>query len=54
MKGNILQEKIPSMEGGGINVFKTLQNNDIEFEVKPENKLIFVSLLCLNEEILEN
>lgn len=53
-KSYMLQEKIPSMEGGGINVFQTLQNNNIEFEVKPKNKLIFVTLLCLNEEILES
>jgi len=40
------QEKILSMEAAGINVFSTLKNNDIEFEAKPKNKILLVTLLC--------
>jgi predicted metal-binding protein len=40
------QEKIYSMEAAGIDVFKTLRNNDIEFEIKPKKFLLLVNLLC--------
>ncbi len=42
---------IPSMEAVGINVFNTLKNNHIEFELKPINKVILVNLLCSTESL---
>lgn len=48
------QNNIYSMEAVGIDVFKTLKNNDINFEYKPRNKVILVSLLCSNKKIILN
>ena len=42
------------MESTGIYVFKTLKNNNIDFELKPINKVLLVCLLCLKEEIDKN
>lgn len=42
----INQSKIYSMESVGIDVFKTLKNNYIDFELKPKNKVVLVCLLC--------
>jgi predicted metal-binding protein len=44
------QNPLYSMEAAGINVFKTLKNNNIEYELKPVNKIILTSLLCLKVE----
>lgn len=51
-KGTELNQKtIYSMEAGGIDVFKTLKNNYIDFELKPKNKVILATLLCSNEPL---
>lgn len=49
---NCNQEKIYSMEAVGINVFHTLKNNNIGFEIKPKNKVILTNLLCSNKPLL--
>ena len=41
----ILQIIIYSMESVGIYVFKTLKNNNIDFELKPVDKILLVCLL---------
>ncbi len=46
------QGEIYSMEAVGIDVYKTLRNNNIDFEIKPKNKVILITLLCSNDEIL--
>ena len=43
---NKFQYKIYSMESIGIDVFRTLKNNNIDFELKPKNKVVLVCLLC--------
>jgi predicted metal-binding protein len=43
---------IPSMEAAGINVYNILENNNIEFELKPVKKVILVNLLCSKEKLL--
>jgi len=48
---NSTQSQIYSMESVGINVFRTLKNNNINFELKPINKIIMVCLLCSKLEI---
>jgi len=45
------QHEIYSMEAAGINVFKTLKNNGISYEIKPINFIKLVNLLCSFEEI---
>ncbi len=40
------QYKIYSMESVGIDVFKTLMANGIDYELKPKNKILLVCLLC--------
>lgn len=45
------QEKIYSMEAGGIDVFKTLRNNDIKFEIKPKKFILLINLLCAKNPI---
>lgn len=45
------QDKIYSMEAAGIDVFKTLKNNDIEFELKPRNFILLINLLCSKNPI---
>jgi predicted metal-binding protein len=47
----IPQEKIYSMEAVGINVFKTLDNNNIEYELKPEKIILLVNLICSNKKL---
>jgi predicted metal-binding protein len=47
----IPQKKIYSMEAAGINVFETLRKNNIEFELKPENYILLVNLLCSSEKV---
>ena len=49
--GSGFGNSIKSMEAVGINVFATLKNNNIDFEIKPQNKILLVCLLCkkLNE-----
>ena len=46
------QGKVYSMEAAGIDVFKTLKNNNISFEIKPKNKVLLITLLCSNEKLL--
>jgi len=46
IKLGLLQKQVYSMESAGIYVFGTLKNNNIDFEVKPKNKILLVSLLC--------
>ncbi|KKN57630.1 hypothetical protein LCGC14_0560020 [marine sediment metagenome] len=43
---NKFQNTIYSMESVGIDVFRTLRNNNIDFELKPINKVVLVCLLC--------
>lgn len=45
------QEKIPSMEAVGIDVFNIYRNNEIEFELKPVNKVVLSSLICSKNEL---
>lgn len=45
------QNNIYSMEATGINVIKTLKDNDINFEIKPKNFVLLVNLLCAREKI---
>jgi len=40
------QPEVFSMESVGIYVMKTLENNNISFELKPKNYVILVCLLC--------
>jgi predicted metal-binding protein len=42
----VFHKERPSMEAAGINVFQTLKNNGIKFEVKPRNYATLVSLVC--------
>lgn len=49
----IKQDKTYSMEAIGIHVYKTLENNNIKYELKPKNTIKLVSLLCSNKEIIE-
>lgn len=46
------QETVCSMEAAGIDVFNTLKNNNISFEIKPKNKVLLITLLCSNEKLL--
>lgn len=46
------QKFICSMEAAGIDVFATLKNNNISFELKPMNKVLLVTLLCSQYELL--
>jgi len=46
------QGVVYSMEAIGINVLNTLKNNNIDFEVKPNKKVILTTLLCSNEPLL--
>lgn len=46
------KKSIPSMEAAGIDVYNTLKNNHIEFELKPMNKVILVNLLCSKDNLL--
>ncbi|MHA1437430.1 MAG: DUF2284 domain-containing protein [Promethearchaeota archaeon] len=43
---NELQKHIYSMEAAGINVFRTLKENNITFEIKPKTFVLIVNLLC--------
>ncbi len=45
------QSKIYSMEAAGIDVFNTLKNNHIEFDLKPKNKVLLVTLIYCNFEL---
>lgn len=47
------QRVIPSMEAGGIYVFKTLKNNNIDYEIKPKNFVILTALLCSHKKIIK-
>jgi len=47
----INQDKIYSMEAAGIDVFNTLKNNGIKFELKPTCKVVLTTLLCSNDEL---
>ncbi len=49
---SIHQNKVYSMEAVGINVLKTLDNVGIEYELKPKNKVLLVTLLCSQEYLL--
>jgi hypothetical protein len=48
-----LQGRVPSMEAAGVYVFGTLENAGLErgddFEVKPDRRVILVSLVCSDE-----
>jgi predicted metal-binding protein len=46
--GSGFGKNIQSMESGGINVFKTLTNNNILYEDRPKNKIVLCCLLCSN------
>ncbi len=48
---NVRQENIYSMEAAGINVIKTLRNNDIDIEVKPIKFVHLVNLLCSDRSL---
>lgn len=48
------QDYVYSMESVGINVFSTLKINKIDFEIKPKNKVVLVSLLLSNEKLRLN
>lgn len=48
---NIPQEKIYSMEAVGIDVLNTLKANDIKFEIKPQNEVVLVNLLCSMDKL---
>lgn len=48
---SIFQDNIYSMESAGIDVFNTLRNNNIDFELKPKNIVILTNLICLNKRI---
>lgn len=45
------QERVASMESVCINVFSTMKLNGIDFEVKPNNKIILCNLLCSKQKI---
>ncbi|MBD3216132.1 MAG: hypothetical protein GF311_26195 [Candidatus Lokiarchaeota archaeon] len=45
------QEIIPSMEAAGIDVYRTMKNNHIDFEIKPNKKVILVNLICTKEKL---
>ncbi len=45
------QDRIYSMEAAGIDVFKTLKNNGVNFELKPINKVVLSTLLCFKDEL---
>lgn len=47
-------KEYPSMEAVGIDVFTTLKNNDIDFEIKPINKIVMCCLLCYRNNGLDN
>ncbi|MFX0134269.1 MAG: DUF2284 domain-containing protein [Candidatus Hodarchaeota archaeon] len=49
---NLNQKTIYSMEAAGIDVFATLRNNNISFELKPMNKVLMVTLLCSQYKLL--
>ena len=40
------------MEAVGINVFKTLKNAGIDYELKPKNKVLLTTLLCSQDVLL--
>jgi len=42
-----------SMESAGINVYQTLENNKIEYEIHPKTKIILCCLICLNRKVKE-
>lgn len=42
---------IYSMEAMGVNVFSTLKLNNINFEIRPKNKIILCCLLCSKKEL---
>ena len=48
------QQYIYSMESVGINVFRTLKNNNINFDIKAINTVVLVCLLCSKIEINNN
>ena len=50
-QGAFNQEKIYSLEAGGIDVFRTLKKNGISFELKPEKKVKLVTLACSNGKL---
>jgi hypothetical protein len=50
----IPQSKIYSMEAAGIDVFNTLKRNKIKFELKPENFVLLVNLLCSRNKLKLN
>ncbi len=47
------QKIVYSMEAVGINVFKTLKNNNIYHEIKPVNTTLFVNLICSSDIVFE-
>ena len=50
----ILNKEHCSMESVGIHVFHTLKKNNINYEIKPKNFIVMVSLICSNKQIREN
>jgi predicted metal-binding protein len=48
----INNDVVYSMEAIGIYVLSTLKNNNIQFELKPVNKILLVSLLCSNKQLI--
>ena len=49
--GFINQKDVYSMEAGDINVFKTLKDNNIPFELKPKNYVLLVNLLSTDKRL---
>ena len=45
------QKIVPSMEGAGVHVFKTLKNNNIYHEVKPVTTVVEVALICIRNGV---
>jgi len=45
------QKQVASMEAVCINVFSTMKLNGIKFEIKPNNKIIFCSLICSKKKL---
>ena len=50
-RGFFKMQKIYSMEAVGVNVFQTLRNNNIAFEIKPKRIVILTTLLCSNTSL---
>jgi predicted metal-binding protein len=45
------QKLVPSMEGAGVHVFKTLKNNNIYHEIKPITVATEVALICIRNGV---